>query len=70
MQNGVTALMVAAYFGHPTVVSQLIDSKAHVDVQIPGAGSTALYLATDEGHTECVRVLLKNGADVNIADKV
>ncbi len=68
VQNG-TALMAAAYFSHPTVVDLLIDAKDPVDAQNL-RGYTALYLASDKGHTECVRVLLKRGADVNIADKV
>ena len=28
-------------------------------------GGTPLYLAAQDGHTECVRLLLKYGADVN-----
>ncbi len=61
--------MAAAYFSHLTVVDLLIDAKDPVDAQNL-RGYTALYLASDKGHTECVRVLLKRGADVNIADKV
>ncbi len=69
VQNGGTALMAAAYFSHPTVVDLLIDAKDQVDAQNLH-GYTALYIASDKGHTECVRLLLKRGADVNIADKV
>ena len=61
--------MAAAHFGHPTIVALFIDAKAPLNAQAL-FGSTALYQATDEGHTECVRVLLKSGADANIADKV
>ncbi len=61
--------MAAAHFGHPTVVALFINAKAPLDAQTL-RGSTALYQATDKGHTECVRVLLKSGADANIADKV
>ncbi len=61
--------MAAAYFGHPTVVHLLIDAKAPLDAQILHV-YTALHHATDKGHTECVRVLLKCRADANIADKV
>ena len=33
-------------------------------------GGTPLYLAAQDGHTECVRLLLKYGADVNALTKV
>ncbi len=69
MQNGGTALTAAAHFGHPTVVDLLINAKAPLNAQLLD-GSTALFQATGAGHTECVHVLLKSGADANIADKV
>ncbi len=69
MQEGSTALIVAAFSGHPAVVGLLIDAKAPLNARTLH-GCTALYQATVKGHTECVRVLLKSGADVNIADKV
>ena len=33
-------------------------------------GVTALYYASQEGHVTVMRLLLENGADVNICDKV
>ena len=33
-------------------------------------GRTALYFASQEGHVTAVRLLLENGADVNICNKV
>ena len=33
-------------------------------------GGTPLYLAAQDGHTECVRLLLKYGADVNALTNV
>ncbi len=69
VQNGGTALMAAARFGHPTVVGLLIAAKAPLNAQRLD-GCTALYQATNKGHTECVRALLKSGADANITDKV
>ncbi len=69
MQNGDTALVVAARYGYPTIVDLLIAAKVSLNAQTL-RGSTALYQATTGGHTECVRALLKSGADPNIADKV
>ncbi len=62
--------MAAAYFGYLTVVDLLINARAPLNAQMLDNGSTALYQASGEGHTECVRALLKGGADSNIADKV
>ncbi len=69
VQNGDTALIVAARYGHPTIVGLLIAVKAPLNAQTL-RGSTALYIASDRGHTECVRALLKSGADANVTDKV
>ena len=66
LQNGGTALMAAAHFGHPTVVGLLINAKAPLDAQL----LDALFQATNKGHTECVHALLKSGADANITEKV
>ena len=36
----------------------------------PQDGQTPLYRASDNGHTDVVRLLLENKADPNISDKV
>ncbi len=61
--------MAAAHFGHTTVVGLLIAARAPLNAQLLD-GSTALFQATNKGHTECVRALLKSGADANITEKV
>ena len=33
-------------------------------------GKTALMKTSEEGHMECVKVLLEGGADVNVQDEV
>ena len=33
-------------------------------------GATPLFMASQEGHSDVVNVLLKNGADPNLADTV
>ena len=60
-----TALMVAAYHGHTSIVQYLLDEGAPVNTQ-DVYGGTALMLASQFGHSETVRVLLNYGADVNI----
>ena len=53
--------------GNPGGMSEMI--KAGVDVnKADRHGSTALMLASTNGHDACVRVLLEAGADVNKGD--
>ncbi len=33
-------------------------------------GGTALMLATEKGHTDCVRLLVDGGADTDVQDQV
>ncbi len=61
VQLGFTALIAAAQEGHPEVVLQLIAAKA----EIKARNLSALYMAAISGHSQCVSVLLKNGADPN-----
>lgn len=58
------ALMVAAFHGHPQILSFLIGKKANVNAQNK-AGNTALILAATFGRLEMVRELIAAGADVN-----
>ena len=64
----VTALMVAAYRGHTSIVQYLLDEGAPVNTQ-DVYGSTSLTIASELGHSEVVRVLINYGADVNILAK-
>lgn len=63
-----TALQSAAWQGHDTVVSLLLDNDAHVD-HTCNQGATALCIAAQEGHEEVVRVLLRHQANPNHADQ-
>ena len=61
--------MRASQHGHLAIVELLIAAKAHVNAQ--GLhGASALHIAAFNGRTECVRVLLKCGADLKAVDKV
>ena len=64
-REGNTALMLAAYHGHPDTVRQLIERGADVDLrnqrdQAPVAG--ALF----KGEDEVVRLLIAAGADLDV----
>src|SRR3989338_5294299 len=65
--NGDTAIGLAAKWGHPDVVSVLLESGA--DATIANAcGQTPLHLAADMGQLECVKVLVGAGVDINFQD--
>lgn len=59
-----TALLGAAGSGYLPIVQALL--AAGTDVQARTArGSSPLYLASQNGHADCVRALLRAGADVS-----
>lgn len=64
--DGETLLIVAARLGHAKVVENLC---AEIDVEeADNDGWTALLNASHEGHAECVSILLKAGASVDVCD--
>jgi ankyrin repeat protein len=68
--QNVTPLTVSSYNGHTDTVKALLD-KGGVDINYQdNLCKTALSFAAHEGQPLIVELLLKNGADVNIADKV
>ncbi len=64
-KNGVSALMVASFFGLFKTVHVLLDHGAQVDFKEESRWS-ALMIASYLGHTEVVRVLLDHGAQVDL----
>ncbi|XP_074649568.1 transient receptor potential cation channel subfamily A member 1-like isoform X2 [Tubulanus polymorphus] len=75
--NDVTPLMLASAEGHPEVMRLLIDAVTDSDDYIPeykrsyigkkdNEGNTSLYYAVQNGNLECARLLLNEGADVNV----
>ena len=63
----VTALHVAASYGHNASVEALLSWGAEVDPQ-DHAGLTPLHAACQEGHLLCVLTLLKAGANPTLPD--
>lgn len=62
---GVTALMVAAQWNRPEIVSYLLSRGANVNAQENSLGCNALMFACLSGNPHVVELLLKNGAPVN-----
>ena len=65
---GDVPLAVAAQEGHHAVVGLLTNRGAAINRQGPTTGATALLLACQNGHQECVLVLLKANASADIAN--
>ncbi|KAL7926757.1 hypothetical protein ACQKWADRAFT_318066 [Trichoderma austrokoningii] len=63
--DGETALMRSAAFGHANNVQVLLELGAEVDAQ-DHADETALQRAARCGHEDVISVLLEKGADVNL----
>jgi ankyrin repeat protein len=68
IEDGTTALMVAAYRGNKEIVELLVGRGAPIDAQDKD-GCTALMRAAWQGHTEVVGLLINQGAAVNIQDQ-
>jgi ankyrin repeat protein len=63
--RGDTALILAAKYGHVTVVHHLLRADADMNAR-NGRGETALMLAAEYGHEMTVDLLLRAGSDVNV----
>ena len=70
VQERASPLMIASQLGHLAIVKLLVAAQADVNAQNRPQGVTALHLAVATGQTEIVSVLLKNGADPKVTDKV
>lgn len=67
--NGRTALLYASSGPFPETVGLLLRKGADVNVQGTTEGFTALMMAAAEGQVEVVRVLLLNGASIDVIDR-
>jgi hypothetical protein len=68
-RGGWTPLMYAAYVGHDTIVTLLLENQVNVDVRTSNKAATALMLAASCGNEAVVYFLLSSGADINAMDK-
>jgi hypothetical protein len=62
--RGIEPLALAAARGHAGAVKLLLDARASVDARAMTCGRSALHRAAEEGHGECVDILLERGAEV------
>ncbi|XP_012965883.2 ankyrin repeat domain-containing protein 30A isoform X2 [Mesocricetus auratus] len=62
-----TALHLACAYGHPEVVTLLVERKCDIDA-CDGENSTALIKAVQCQEEECATILLEHGADPNVTD--
>ena len=68
---GYTPLIEACIHGHCNVVAVLLtNGNANIEVIELGTGTnaTALHYASKYGFTDCMQMLIKNGANVNAQD--
>ena len=61
--NGRTALLWAATWGHARIVEYLLTSHANIEAQ-DKQGMTALQIAASQNHSNVVEVLLLKGANI------
>uniref|UniRef100_A0A673YDF4 Ankyrin repeat domain 52 n=1 Tax=Salmo trutta TaxID=8032 RepID=A0A673YDF4_SALTR len=64
----VSPLHLAAYNGHCEALGVLSETLVSLDVRDAG-GHTALYLAAQQGHAQCVEVLLSHGASCHLKER-
>lgn len=65
---GRSPLFFAARYGYDSIVTDLIQAGADVNIREKQVGVTALMIAVRAGHLGTVRLLLKAGADTTVTD--
>jgi len=68
-QDGFSALLWAAYYGHEAVVALLLDHDANIDI-LDNGNFAPLHYAAIANHKNVVELLLKRGAIVDITNDV
>lgn len=68
-KKGLLPLTIATHKGYLDITDALLHLGANINGQSLGAGQTALMHAAAFGHTDIVKLLLENGADVGIKTK-
>ena len=66
---GNSPLMFAALSGNTECADILISKGAALEIQHPATGATALHMASQEGHEDIVRLLVRAGARMDSYQK-
>ena len=67
--TGMTPLIAAAEAGQAESIRILVESYGASVTHDDGSGNTALMFASWNGHTDCIRELVRYGADINAVDE-
>jgi uncharacterized protein len=68
-QGGLTPMLLAARQGYTETVSALLDAGVGINQRSAGDKTTALLIATINGHFDLAKMLLDQGADPNLASE-
>ena len=68
MEDDNTPLHIAAFFGHFELLEVLLEEFVELIDQLNRYGWSPLMQACHQGHFDCVKLLLENGADPNITN--
>jgi len=63
-----TPLINASFYGNEALLEWLLENGADIDAQDVN-GFTALHFACQEGHLQCVKILLNRKSNINNLDK-
>ncbi len=66
--RGQTPLAVACAYGQVKVVEILLAAGCVPSLAHPTTGTVSLHVATSNGFQECVRALVRGGADISASD--
>ena len=61
--------MMAAFFGHDTVIPLLLEADAQIDAQVDYGRDTPLVYASRQGKEAAVRELLKGNPNLDLKDR-
>ncbi len=68
-QEGLSALHMAAHYGHASIVARLVARGARVD-SVDGYGDTPLHNAASQGYADVITALLRGGANADAQNMV
>ncbi|KAJ3271470.1 hypothetical protein HDV01_006600 [Terramyces sp. JEL0728] len=67
--DGLDPLHIACKEGKDVITKRLIDFKSDIEMKDSFYGWSAVFFAAQEGHLECIRILLDAGCDISTKDQ-